>query len=117
MSWTLGATTLKDPAPGNFTRQSVELKAEMTTLSGKTVKDVFGFKERYIIKEELLTKQESDNIVGEFTDKAEKAFVVTETNLTINTTVLVSVTQREYTVPGGDLRVDLVLDLIEVEAS
>ena len=87
------------------------------SMSRTSVKDIFGIKERYTILLTMLTKTESNAIYDKFDDKAVKNFTVNETNLTINTNVLVSVKRREYNVPGGDLRVDLTLDLIEETAT
>lgn len=112
MSWTLGGVDVTPP-PGGFTRDQIEIKAEHNLISGKTVQDIFAQKERYTIRLTKLTETEANNLIDQFDDKTTKTFAVSETNLTISTTVLVSIQRLDYNTPGGDLRVDLSLVLTE----
>ncbi len=96
MSFTLGGVALDTPT--HFKVNLIETGAEMVTLQGKTVKDIFNQKEQYILEFDDLTATEANAIIDLWDDKATKSFVVSETNLNINTTVLIDIQTKEYQV-------------------
>ena len=112
MAYILGGTTLKNPV--FFERELIEFAATNISISGRTTKDIFNQKERYILELRSLTPSQASAIVSIYSGKAVVDFEVTETNLTIPATeVHVEIDRRSY-IKGGDYREDLLLYLTEV---
>ena len=115
MSWTLGVSSIPAPKVGNFQRKVIEIGASVLTLDGTTKKDIVGRKYQYIIKYEMLTQIEVTTILNEYDDNEVKAFVVSD--LSINTTVHIDLTDRSYNTAGDSYREDLTLILTEESVS
>ena len=112
MAYLLGATTL--PNPTDFSREFIEVSAENVSLEGRTTKDIFKRKERFILTFQKLTPTIVDNILSEFNAETTKDFEVTEANLTIAATpVHITFTPRDY-MKGEEYRSGFILILTEV---
>ncbi|GAH47232.1 unnamed protein product [marine sediment metagenome] len=111
MSYVLGATTL--PNPKSLFREFVETSSENLSLQGRTTKDVFNRKERFILKFQNLTPAQVSNILSEYNAETTKNFSSTETNLTIAATpVHIEFTMRNY-MKGDSYRSEFTLILTE----
>ncbi len=112
MSYILGATTL--PNPKEFFREPIEVSVENVSLEGRTTKDIFKRKERFILRFQHLTPAQVASILSEYDVETTKDFEVTETNLTIAATpVHIRITPRDY-MKGSEYRSDFNLILTEV---
>lgn len=113
MGYTLGSITL--PNPVSLSREHVETSVANITINGTTFKDITNRKERYILSFVNLTQAEIGNIMSEYNMQTHRNFVVSETNLTINSTqVHIDIASREYNSKGIEYREDITLVLTEV---
>lgn len=113
MAYLLNGTTL--PRPKAFTRQIIEKSGRVVTLNNTTKKDITGRKEMFTLEFNMLTQTEINaiNVIYDTTNTV--TFQVTETNLTIASTVChMSIDKRAYNTPGNEYREDIVMVLEEV---
>jgi len=111
----LGDITLPTPKPGSFVRKFIEVGGKVTTLKGRTKKDIVARKEQFVIKYVMLTQTEVNAIMGEYNLEATRNFSISETNLTIaSTPVHIDIAERAYNTAGDSYREDLTLVLTEV---
>ena len=88
----------------------------MTTIDGKTSRDLGGRKERFVLGWEILFKSEVDRIKAVVEKNTAVTFKIAEDNLIINeTSVLVTLRPVSYNVPGSEYFASTEIELIEVE--
>lgn len=107
----LGGTRL--PRPVKITRDFIFVKSDMLALDGKTSRDITAQKEHFVLSFENISKKIANRIISICNLNEEVTFVVTETNLAINTTVWPFIPERVYQ-KGGSAFVSFDLELMEV---
>lgn len=113
MSYTLGSITL--PNPKSFSRTLIESGASVITLNGRTKRDIINRKERYVLGYEMLSQTNVNLILSEYNLQQARYFTVSETNLTIPSTLVhIDIADREYNTKGVSYREDFNLILTEV---
>ena len=113
MSYLINGTTM--PRPNAFSRDLIEKSGKVVTLDNTTKKDITGRKEKFTLEFNMLTQAEIATIYGIYNTLSTVTFQVTETNLTIASTVChMTISSREYNTPGNEYREDIVMTLEEV---
>lgn len=104
------------PKPKQFSRSYIQIKTDVTSINGKLGRDLGGFKEKYLLSWENLTKDEVDRIIGIVNKNTAVDFFVLEDNLQVPlVSVLLRISSIEYTTLGSDYLSSLSLELEEVE--
>jgi hypothetical protein len=112
MSWQLGDITL--PTPQGFNREPVFISQDVNTLAGSTKRDVIRRKYKFTLIFRKLTQAEASSILSEYNKNVPIRFIVSESYQSIDTMVLMTISRREYNMPGGEYREDFNIILIEV---
>lgn len=109
---TLNAIAL--PRPKSLKREAVYVKTDTTSINGKTGRDTTLLKEKYLLAWEHLSASEAAAILGIVALDRPVAFAVSETNLTVNATqVLTRLNYLRYEIIGGDYFAQAELVLTE----
>ena len=96
-------------------REQIFIKQDVTTLSGRTGRDVVGRKERFIIGWGLLSSDELSDIIALVEQDTPLNFEVRDGDLQIKPTSVIPVIKRvTYRIPGGDYIPITQLELVEV---
>lgn len=109
-TWELGATTL--PRPKKIIPTHLKTGVKATSLTGKTTEDVQNIKLRWALTFDFLSKTDYDNILSEYEAGTTKAFVVSDGDITINTTVHIDISSEAYT---SGYKTNLTIVLTEEE--
>lgn len=112
-----GSSHLRIPRPSNFVRDTVYIKTDILTLSGRMVRDIAAKKEKFLLEWELMSELEAEAIMNSIIEENEVVeFEVDDGNLQIaRTSVIPYMTTRSYETPGGSYYLKTSMELIEVE--
>lgn len=111
MSFQLGASTI--PRPKTIERDQEEIGSKHTHLTGKSTKDIYRQKETFVFTYDYLSPTDRGNIMAEYQSKASKSLIINEPDLSVNTTVLITIPKRKYD-KGGYNNESLTIILEEV---
>lgn len=102
------------PPPKTFSREFISISSDVSTLTGKTGRDLGTKKEIFRLGWEVLSKEEVDNILVILAKNTPVVFQITETNLTIAPTrVIIRLSGIEYSTLGSNYISSLELELEE----
>lgn len=103
------------PRPKFFRRDPIFIKSDVTTLSGRTGRDIVGRKERFVIGWSLLSADELTDIIDLVEQDTPLDFEVRDRDLQIKpTSVITTIRRVTYRIPGGDYIPITQLELVEV---
>lgn len=104
------------PRPKSFKREFISISERYNSLSGKIGKDVRTTKEKYILTWEIVSSTELSNIMTIVNKNTSVNFQIAEEKLIISSTsVIVKISNIEYTIPGSSYYCSFALELEEVE--
>ena len=112
MSWQLGDITL--PSPQGFNKEPIFIFQDVNTLDGSTRRDVVRRKYKFTLIFRKLTQTEVSSILSEYNKNVSIRFIVSESYQSIDTMVLMTISRREYNMPGEEYREDFNIILTEV---
>jgi hypothetical protein len=104
------------PRPKFFSREFIFQKTDVTTIDGKTSRDLGKRKEKFVLGWEMLFESELDRIKTIVEKNTAVTFEIAEDNLVINeTNVLTTLRPVNYIIPGENYLIATEIELIEVD--
>lgn len=117
--WTIivgGSDHYRIPRPARMSRETIFIKTDIMTLSGRMGRDIAHRKEKFLLEWDYMSEAESRAIMNSIIEQnATVQFQVTDGNLSIPaTSVIPYMSTRQYETPGGSYYNKTQLELIEV---
>lgn len=103
------------PRPKTFDRRFIDIGQEFLSINGRLTRDYTNRKEEYILRFEVLSQSELDDILSMLEGNAAVNLTLNDGDLQINQVpVFAFISSIEYSVPGSNYIASLVLRLVEV---
>ncbi len=111
-TWTLNGVNI--PFPQGYNVRVAEGSAVHVTVKNKTIKQIAGRKNEYVLRYEYLTQAEVATLLGLLALDSVLEFAATDGSLSIPATnVIMTITNRDYPAKGGEFRENITVILTE----
>ena len=111
-----GSDHFRLPRPARMSRETIFIKTDIVTLSGRMGRDIAHRKEKFMLEWDYMSEAEARAIMNSIiAQNMAVEFEVDDGNLTIPaTSVIPYMSTRQFEMPGGSYYTKTQLELIEV---